>query len=76
MLGKEPVAKVGNRGSDVRIAVRLDREAELGVESHRTVGEVGRTDQRKAIVDDQNLAVHVETALVVGEPRQLRASRR
>ena len=59
MLPEERVARP-QHGVPVGLVLRLDREIALGVEAHRAVRQIGRSDEQQPIVDDQQLGMHVD----------------
>ena len=60
VFGEQAVAKVVNHTGDLRVTARLDRRVALGVHSHRTVREIGRTDAQDLVVDDHQLGVQID----------------
>ena len=56
-----------------RLAARFDREVAFGVDAERALGQVRRPEHQQRVVDDQHLAVDVETAVAVIEPGERRA---
>jgi hypothetical protein len=63
VLGEQAIAQPADRGLQARIAARFDRDVAFGVEPHRAIAEIRRSDGEELVVDDEHLAVHVEAAL-------------
>ena len=72
MLGQQTFAQMRNRASRAGIAACFEREIAFGVDAERAVGEIRGADDDEVVVDDGQLAVHVEARHVVVEPRQYR----
>ena len=75
MLSDKPVAKGCNDAVHQRLAACLDRHIAFRVESHGTIGNIGRPKADECVIDDQQFAMHRNRfyALVSRHDRRIHA---
>ena len=68
MFGDQPVADAGDGRAALSVAVvDVDRDVALGVEPHRAVVHVRRTDPQDAVVDEHHLGMDVDRCPAGGD---------
>ncbi len=67
MLAEQSISCPRDGGTRPRLAPRLDGNIAFGIQAHRAIGEVGRSDSQPLVIHDHQFRVEVALRVVSTE---------